>query len=343
MNAKERLQSVFHHAPVDRPPCICPGGMMNMITTELMDHAEVHWPAAHTDPALMAKLALKSYQEGCFENVGVPFCMTVEAEAMGAAVTLGSDIYEPHVCAYAISSVSEWKTLRRLDPNAGRAKVVLDAISLLREQKLDAPIIGNITGPVSTASSLMEPSVFYKELRKRPEDAHAFMQFVTEQLICFARAQLDAGADVIAISDPSGTGEILGPRFFQEYAVKYLNLLLDALQQDKLGTIVHICGQMHNVYPQLALVHCDALSFDAVVSMREAKEKLPGRVLMGNISTFALQSGNPDRVAQLTRYSVKSGADIISPACGLGTQSPLGNIQAILQTLRKDKALRHGV
>ena len=88
LTEKERLEKVFHHEEVDRPPCICPGGMMNMITSELMDTCGVTWPEAHTDAEMMAKLALANYENGCFENVGVPFCMTVEAEAMGAEVTM---------------------------------------------------------------------------------------------------------------------------------------------------------------------------------------------------------------------------------------------------------------
>ena len=87
------------------------------------------------------------------------------------------------------------------------------------------PIIGNVTGPVSTASSLMEPVTFYKELRKKNTEAHAYMRYVTEQVSRFAKAQVGAGADVIAISDPSGTGEILGPRLFEEFAVRYLPYL----------------------------------------------------------------------------------------------------------------------
>ena len=84
LTEKERLDRALHHEEVDRPPCICPGGMMNMVTTDLMDISGITWPEAHTDAEMMAKLALASYEQGCFENVGVPFCMTVEAEAMGA-------------------------------------------------------------------------------------------------------------------------------------------------------------------------------------------------------------------------------------------------------------------
>lgn len=333
LTAKDRLEKTLRREPVDRPPCICPGGMMNMITTDLMDASGIAWPDAHLDAQKMADLALASYQNGCFDNVGVPFCMTVEAESLGAKVTLGTKIYEPHVTGYCIDSVTQWKDLKPMDHNSGRAKIVLDAIRILKDKNLDAPIIGNLTGPISTASSVMEPVTFYKELRRKNTDAHAFLTFVTQQLIDFANAQIEAGADMIAISDPSGTGEILGKKTFEEFAVKYLNMLLDGIRHTHVDTIVHICGQMHSVYAQINMVHSDVLSFDSVVPMQEARKNLPDRVLMGNVSTYALEFGTPEKVAQLTRHCRDNGSDILSPACGLGTKSPLRNIQAIAKAL----------
>ena len=47
--------------------------------------------------------------------------------------------------------------------------MVLDAIRLLCQSNPDAAIIGNITGPISTASSLIDANVFYRELRKEKE------------------------------------------------------------------------------------------------------------------------------------------------------------------------------
>ena len=159
------------------------------------------------------------------------------------------------------------------------------------------------------------------------------MEFITDQLIAFGRAQIEAGADVIAISDPSGTGEILGPKFFKEFAVTYLNKLLDGLKKENIGTIVHICGQMHSVYKEINEVHSDVLSFDSVVPMKEARANLKDRVLMGNVSTYAIEFGDPDRVKMLTASCRRGGSDIISPACGLGMKSPLTNVQAILECL----------
>ena len=182
----------------------------------------------------------------------------------------------------------------------------------------------------------MEPVIFYKELRKKNEDAHGYMQFVTDQLIRFGKAQIEAGADVIALSDPSATGEILGPKFFEEFTVRYVNQIVDAMKEAGAQTIVHICGQMSPVYKEVNMVRSSVLSFDSVVPMKEARANLKDRVLMGNVSTFALEFGEQEKVRTLAKGCVRSGSDIISPACGLGMKSPLANVQAILKCLKED-------
>lgn len=333
MTEKERFKRVISHEKVDRPPCISPGGMMNMITTDLMDICGIGWPEAHLNSEMMANLAFASFENNCFDNVGVPFCMTIEAEALGAKVTMGNRIFEPHVIEYAIDSVEQWKSLKKLDCNSGRAKIVLDAIKILKSKNIGAPIIGNITGPISTASSVMEPVKFYKELRKKNEEAHEFLEFVTDEIIHFAKEQIKAGSDIIAISDPSGTGEILGPKYFEEFAVKYLNKIIDGIKEEEVGIIVHICGQMKNVYDKVDMIKSDVLSFDSIVSISEARKKLGSRILMGNVSTYTLEFGGPKTVSNLTLNCVKNGSNIISPACGLGTKSPIENIQAMRRTL----------
>ena len=337
MNSKERLLNTLKGSSVDRVPCICPGGMMNMVITELMHKTGIMWPDAHLDGQKMADLAAGVYENGMFENYGVPFCMTIEVESIGGGkIDMGDDKFEPHVVDYVIGSVSEYEKLSKLDVNSGRAKVTVDAVKLLKEKDDGVPIIGNLSGPISVASSLMDPVVYYKELRRKKEDAHEFMEFVTNQIIEFGQAQIKAGADLIAISDPSGTGEILGPVYFEEYAVKYINMLIDGIREaDKdIPIIVHICGQMHAVYSGIKKLNADAFSFDAVVNIKEIREHMEGRLLMGNVSSFALETSNEDKISTMTKNAINSGIDILSPACGLGTQSSMKNIQAMLKTAK---------
>ena len=72
------------------------------------------------------------------------------------------------------------------------------------------------------------------------------------------------------------------------------------------------------MYNEINEVKSSVLSYDSVVPRKEARAHLKDRVLMGNVSTYTLEFGEPERVALLTKNCVKNGSDIISPACGLG-------------------------
>jgi [methyl-Co(III) methanol-specific corrinoid protein]:coenzyme M methyltransferase len=56
---------------------------------------------------------------------------------------------------------------------------------------------------------------------------------------------------------------------------------------------------------------------------------------MGNLSTFLLEFGTPDKVSGQTERLLSDGIDIISPACGLSTSSSVENIQALTNTVKE--------
>jgi [methyl-Co(III) methanol-specific corrinoid protein]:coenzyme M methyltransferase len=59
---------------------------------------------------------------------------------------------------------------------------------------------------------------------------------------------------------------------------------------------------------------------------------------MGNVSTYTIEFGDPQKIAELTGKCVKDGASIISPACGLGMKSPLQNVKSMIEALTKGDA-----
>jgi [methyl-Co(III) methanol-specific corrinoid protein]:coenzyme M methyltransferase len=333
---RERLLRVLRKEATDRPPVVCTGGMMNAAIVEIM-HATGHTlPEAHFDPQRMADLAQDVFTHTGFENLGVPFCMTVEAELLGSEIDHGTLACEPKIVREIFPSVSavEFRDVAKL-VRSGRIEVVVDAAHRIARANPDVPVIASLTGPISTAASIVDPLTFYKELRKNPEGAHKVLAYVTDLLGSFAeRLIADQGATVIAVGDPSATGEILGPVLFEKYTVHYLNQLTDRVHALGAPFIVHICGDLKSVRRLLPQLRCDALSTDALVSLPGLKAEFPTITTMGNVSTFALEWNEPEKIRRLTRSLVTQGVDIISPACGLSTSTKLETIRAMTDEVK---------
>ncbi len=335
MNQKERLLAVLGGKAVDRPPFICPGGMMTMVVTEVMEQVKCFWPQAHSDAAQMARLTLAASELAGIENVGVPFCMTIEAEGLGSEVELGSLESEPRVTRYAMESMTQLDRLTPFDPGAGRAGVCAEAIRILKLEAPQLPVIANLSGPISLATSLVDPLLYYRALRLNGEAAHLLTRHCTEAIKAFGAALIEAGADLVCIADPSATGEIIGRQAFAEFALPYLNELSDHFQaRYSVPTIAHICGNVKSLKQLLAAVSAAAVSIDSLVGIDTLKELAPGKMTMGNVSTFMLEKGEPQQLARAARRCLSEGVDILAPACGIGPRTPIANIRAVADSVR---------
>jgi MtaA/CmuA family methyltransferase len=332
MDQKKRLLAVLAGEQVDRPPFICPGGMMTMVVAEMMDRVESFWPQAHSDALLMARLTLAAYELGGIENVGVPFCMTIEAEGLGAEVYLGSRESEPRVTRYVMEEMAQLERLASFDPASGRGGVCAEAIRILKESAPQLPVIANLSGPISLATSVIDPLLYYRALRRDPEAAHRLTRHCTEVIKTFGAALIEAGADLVCIADPSATGEIIGREAFAQFAVPYLNELCDHFSDRfAVPTIVHICGNVKSLGDSLASLSAAAVSVDSVVGIGALRDLAPGKVTMGNVSTFMLEKGEPEQLAKAARLCLEQGVDILAPACGIGPRTPVANIKALAE------------
>ncbi|MDR1110771.1 MAG: methylcobamide--CoM methyltransferase [Deltaproteobacteria bacterium] len=339
ISPKQRLLDALAGRPVDRPPVICPGGMMNAAVVEVMAGRKHALPAAHHKAELMSGLAADVCRETGFENFGLPFCLTVEAEALGSGIDYGTLKCEPKIKAEPFASVDQFEFMpkKAIEKNY-RARAVVESLGALRKSEPDVPAIGGLTGPLSAAASLVDPMAFLKELRKKKDVAHRVLDYVTGQLIDYASALVEGGVDVICIADPTATGEILGPKIFAEYAVVYLNRIIDAIHAQNVPVIVHICGNVRAIRKELARLGGDALSVDSMVNLKALKYALPGLTTMGNLSTYILEFGDEGKVIRASNGLLMQNIDILAPACGLSTSTPLANIRAFTSAVREGLA-----
>lgn len=329
MNNKERLYKVLNREKADRPPVVCPGGMMSPAVTEALQQiSENHFE----DADAMAEVAARIYEQIGFENYGVPYCMTVESEEMGAKVDRGSKKTEARVTGYSEVplelAIKKWSSG---EIEVKRSRIVLDAISKLKNDKI--PVVGNITGHISVATSIYEPIDIFKLFRKDPALMRKYLGMINDYLKAYAHDMVKAGADVIAMSDPSSTGEILGVRNFAAFSVPVYKDLVNYIHKLGVPFILHICGSAENIIAEMEKSGADALSFDSVVSIAKAKA-LTQTPVMGNVSTFLLSSGTKEKIKTATEFAIKSGADIAAPACGIGMETSIDNMRTMVETVQ---------
>lgn len=332
LNEKQRLLNVLMGEAVDRPPIICPGGMMSASVTEILeDIKENH----NLDYKTMAEVSRKIYKSVGFENYGVPFAMIVEAEPLGAEVQMGDKFIEERVIQYNSEPLEHiMKKYKVIPKNESRMNTVINAIKELKNNEV--PVIGNITGHISTATSAVDPLVILKMLRKEPERAYGFFEYINDYLKEYAKEIISAGADVITIADPTAAGDILGGKNFERFAVPLYKELIQTIHSFKVPVIVHICGNAKTIIEGLNQINADALSFDSMVNMRYAKSQLKTR-LMGNVSTQLLHTGEIEKIISITRNCIDSGVDIVSPACGLSMATPVNNLTAMTEYVKEGR------
>ncbi len=304
---------------------------MTMASREVMIKTGCKWPEVHRNADKMATLSMAMHDEAGLENLGIPFCMTVEAEAWGGEVEDGDEVTEPCIVNYPFKTVSEWRNLKRLDPlKDGRLPTIIECTKILREKRPDVPVIGNLVGPLSLATSLIDAIILFKALKREPEEVHAMLSFLTDNGITYGEALIGGGADIITIADPSATGEILGPKLFSEFALPYLNRMIAAIHAKEKPVIVHICGDVKPIYEQLKMLDADCISVDNAVNMKDAKDTLSGKRLMGNVSTRLLQNG-PQKSIEVVSRSLLDSVDILAPACGISAKTPVMHIKAMTE------------
>jgi len=338
LSPRERLLLALEGKPTDRPPVICPGGMVTMATQSAMSTSECRWPEAHSDAEAMARLVFATQEETSLECLSVPFCMTVEAEALGCVVDMGNETVLPHVSAEAFRGPGDLSSLPSFDPaRSGRCPVVLEALGILRAANLLYPVIGAVVGPVSLAATVMEAGQFLRLARKDSEVAESLVSRMEDVALSFAVAQHSAGAHCVMIAEPTATGEVLGGRHFGKLARPALYRLLRALRDRRIPTILHICGDLGPLLGELReLLRMVggplAISVDAVVSGRTLSEGLPGCVTVGNVDAVLLERGAPATIENAA-HGAACEFQVVSPACGIVPTTPAANLRALVRAV----------
>jgi MtaA/CmuA family methyltransferase len=166
-----------------------------------------------------------------------------------------------------------------------------------------------------------------------PDKVRRFLDHLKEVTIAFAKAQLQAGADVIVIADHA-TGDLVSPKTYQDF-------LLPVHQEinRRIGgpTILHLCGNCSDRLRLFVEAGFDGYHFEWQIDTKMAAEVVNHEMsLIGNIANKnVLFGGTPEDVYKQARYSIEASVDILAPECAVPLQTPIANLKAIVEAAKE--------
>jgi len=334
MNERDRLFASLRLEPVDRPPVI---SHLQAATVDLMNASGAFWPEANRDARKMLTLALAANRVAGLESVKVPFDVALDPTAFG--VETGKDAVDrpPSVIEPIVRSMEDVERMEIPDPRRdGRPPVVLEALNILRGMKLDIPIFGGVIAPFMLAGQMRGEESAIMDVMIEPELMKALLSKCAEWGAVYARAQIEAGADVITLVDATASGTILSPEQYAEFALPFQRTVIDAIHREGAPVILHICGDTAMNFELMMSSRADGLSVDQCMDMKWVKEQTSGRcAAVGNVSpTTTLLFHTPEQVGQECRGIVEAGTDILAPGCGIAPRTPLANLVAMARSVK---------
>jgi len=320
----------------DRIPCV---NSVSVCTIEFMKAYDAYWPGAHKDPVKMAKLGSAAHRLCGLDNVSVPFCMTVEAEVMGAVIDFHEDkIRWPAVKKFHVKDSSDLKFPKDVS-TTGRVPVVIEAIKILKKEfGGKVPVIAYVVPPFTSISSYLVDSItFLKWLVKAPEKAHQLLKATVDVYAEIANLYKDAGADIITLHGMGASNSSISPKHFEEFVKPYLKEIIKRL---KSPTILNICGSASMIVDKMVECGASAIAVDERTPIKEAREKVDriksGYPIIGNVSSYeVIHQGPVERISEAVKDCIEDGVSMIAPGCDFWLETSTEHIEAFVKACVK--------
>lgn len=326
MNFKENLNNALQGKTVDVKPVV---SVTQLGIIDAMNKTSTSWPEAHSDAGQMATLASSLHELIGLECARLPFCLTVEAEALGCDVNLGNNERTPEVeispFEYADDIEASNDFLKR-----GRIPTVLEATKMLKDKYDELPVIVGITGPFTLTGHLLGIENLVRYMKTDIEEVEIAVENCVDVSMDYIEGIQNAGADVICVNEPTASPELIDPNQFKSLIKPNLEDLADYIEILK---VLHICGSTQPIIQDMATCGFDGISVEEAVNIPQAKADIGDApcVILGNISTSkTLLSGSVDDVKNDVKSVLDDGIDILAPSCGIAPNSPLENVKAII-------------
>lgn len=336
MNSYERVMRRLRGETVDRPP------NFDIMMTFAAHYIGQPLSRYYLDYRVLCEANLAVQQDFSLDIVQAISDPYREAVDFGLEVEFPEDNL-PMCKAPLLTEPASLNKLKPPDPSTGRRMSDrLAAVRYLREQVGgEVPVMGWVEGALAEAADLRGDTALMFDFYDRPEWLHDLLEICTEVAIAFARAQIEAGADIIGLGDAIASQ--ISPKMYQEFALPYEQRIFAAVHEMDALSRLHICGNTTHLLPLMVQSGVNIIDLDWMVDIRLAAETLGDYpVICGNFDPVAIMlQGTPEQVREATLYCLRWGGKrfVSGAGCEIPDKTPHENLLAQTRALQEFGAI----
>ncbi len=294
------------------------------------------WSAAD-----LAETTLEAYRTYDWDFIKVNPRATYYAEGFGARFS-ANESRQPDLIEPGISAPEHLSRIRTLDVSAGAYGEQLEALRLIASGLAgEAPFIQTVFSPLAVISRTTGSTKYVQRLiRENPNELLAALEPVTETLVAYSRACLDAGAAGIFFATVEwGSADFISLADYDRFCRGVDRRVLEAVASAQFN-VLHVCRDNNHLagmldYP-VAAFHWAAHSPGNPALTDVAGET--GRAVMGGVShETTIATGSPAGVVkEAHRAIIESGRRrfLLAPGCSIDPTTPETNLRALVQAAR---------
>lgn len=328
MNGYERLIGVMKGEPVDQVP------LMPITMMFAADLAGIPYGEYAADYRKLVEAQLKTAERFEFDYVSCISDPAREAADCGANVQF-YDNQPPAIdeTRALLADKSTLAGLRAPDPlGGGRMNDRVQAAALFKEKVGGQLLIeGWIEGPCAEAADLRGINSLMMDFFDDPTFVRDLFEFIVEMGLSFAKAQIDAGADVLGMGDAAAS--LVGPQIYEEFVLPYERRMIEGIHDMGGRVRLHICGNTTKSLEAIGTLKADLVDLDSMVPVAAARAAMgPEQVFTGNIDPVAvLRNGTPEEVtAAIAQCHAEAGAQyVVAAGCEIPRDTAYENVEAL--------------
>ena len=166
------------------------------------------------------------------------------------------------------------------------------------------------------------------------------LAFCSQMNVALGKAQRRAGADSSTIG-LAGVS-LISPAMFDAFELPGARAFCTAMRRDGGFAFVHACGDETLLLENLVATGADCLELDPGTDAASCKRAAQGRTsVLGMIDPAqVMRFGTPADVRRQARQMISTmgpgGGFIMGPGCALPADTPLENVQTLMECARRD-------